>query len=66
MSSTQKRMTYCGREFTDCDLDEIRRIAAEPGRTRCAISVLVCEALNWRNLFHLLTEVHQVAHLGFG
>ena len=43
-----ERLKYCGREFTGLELDQIRRIAEEPGRTRCAISVRVCEALNWR------------------
>ncbi|OGK84504.1 MAG: hypothetical protein A2X53_03480, partial [Candidatus Rokubacteria bacterium GWA2_70_23] len=42
-------MRYCGREFSDADLACIRRIAeGEPGRTRRAISRLVCEAFGWR------------------
>ncbi len=42
-------MRYCGREFSDADLACIRRIAAgEPGRTRRAISRLVCEEFGWR------------------
>ena len=42
-------MRYCGRDFSDADLACIRRIAAgEPGRTRRAISRLVCAELHWR------------------
>lgn len=41
-------MRYCGRDFSDGELVEVRRIAAEPGRNRAAISRLVCEALQWR------------------
>ncbi len=42
-------MRDCGREFSDADLACIRRIAAgEPGRTRRAISRLVCEEFGWR------------------
>lgn len=42
-------MKYCGRDFSDAELVEIRRlIAVEPTRTRVAISQLVCEAFGWR------------------
>ncbi len=39
---------YCGRDFSEADLETIRRIATEdPDRTRAAISRLVCEELSW-------------------
>lgn len=41
-------MKYCGRVFDEDDLACIRRLAAEPGTTRRAISLRVCEALGWR------------------
>jgi hypothetical protein len=41
-------MRYCGREFGDDELACIRRLAAEPGTTRRAISLRVCEELGWR------------------
>ncbi len=42
-------MRYCGREFLDAELAEIRRLIAEdPNRTRWAISQRVCETLGWR------------------
>lgn len=42
-------VTYCGRPFSDADLEEVRRIVAEPSdQTRWAISKRVCEALGWR------------------
>ncbi len=42
-------MRYCGREFLDVELAEIRRtIAEDPNRTRWAISQRVCETLGWR------------------
>jgi hypothetical protein len=42
-------MKYCGRDFSDSDLAEIQRIIGQdPGRTRWAISQLICEALAWR------------------
>ena len=50
MKSGKVPVRYCGREFTDIEITEIRRIAQEPGRSRRAISLLVCEALNWRKL----------------
>lgn len=41
--------TYCGRSFSDPDLEQVRQIVAEPpGQTRWAISQRVCEALGWR------------------
>jgi hypothetical protein len=40
---------YCGRDFSDEDLETIRRIATEhPPRNRARISRLVCEELSWR------------------
>ncbi len=45
MGSTQR---YCGRDFSEADLETIRRIATEdPDRTRFEISKLVCEELSW-------------------
>jgi hypothetical protein len=42
-------LRYCGRRFTDKDLEAIRSlIAAEPPRSRYKISLEVCEALRWR------------------
>ena len=41
-------MRYCGREFADDELACIRRLAAESGTTRRAISLRVCEELGWR------------------
>jgi len=41
--------TYCGRSFSDDDLAKIRQvIEKDPGQTRRAISLRVCEALGWR------------------
>ena len=41
-------LTYCGREFSRVELCKIRRIIKEdPGRTRWAISIRVCEILKW-------------------
>jgi len=40
-------VVYCGREFSDEDLDLVRSIAAELS-TRTAIASAVCEALGWR------------------
>jgi hypothetical protein len=50
-------MRYCGREFGDDDLACIRRLAAEPGTTRRAISRRVCEELGWRKLDGGLKEM---------
>jgi hypothetical protein len=42
-------MKYCGREFTDTELAEIRRLLVEdPKTTRWALSRLLCETLGWR------------------
>jgi len=39
---------YCGRDFSETDLQTIRRIATEdPDRTRFEISKRVCEELSW-------------------
>src|SRR5664280_2452085 len=40
-------VVYCGREFSDEDLDLVRSIAADLS-TRTAIASAVCEALGWR------------------
>ena len=41
-------MRYCGRDFTDADLDTIRRLlAASPGASRAALSRQVCLSLGW-------------------
>ena len=41
-------MRYCGREFTDSELQRIRQIiAADPERTRTDISRLLCRTFNW-------------------
>ena len=41
-------MRYCGREFGADELACIRRLAAEPGTTRRAISRRACKELGWR------------------
>ncbi len=42
---------YCGRDFTDPELERIRALIAEdPNRTRAALSRLTCQALAWFNL----------------
>jgi hypothetical protein len=42
-------LRYCGRDFSEADLEALRRIATEdPDRTRTRISRLVCEELSWR------------------
>ena len=41
-------MRYCVRDFADDEISRIRALAAEPGTTRRAISVRVCEELGWR------------------
>ena len=39
---------YCGREFTELELDRIRALIAEdPNRTRADLSRLTCQALAW-------------------
>ena len=41
-------MRYCGREFTDSQIQRIRQIIAEdPDRTRADISRLLCRTFNW-------------------
>jgi len=35
---------YCGRDFSDDELACIRRLSAEPGTTRRAISLRVCDS----------------------
>ncbi len=41
-------MRYCGREFTDADLDLIRQLISEvPRRNRAQLSRVVCERLRW-------------------
>ena len=41
-------LRYCGRDFTQQELETIRRIIAEdPQRTRAHISRLVCKTLDW-------------------
>jgi hypothetical protein len=41
-------MRYCGREFSESELQRIRQIIAEdPQRTRTDISRLLCRAFNW-------------------
>jgi hypothetical protein len=40
---------YCGRNFTDQELDQIRALIAEDAsRTRAELSRLTCRMLNWR------------------
>lgn len=39
---------YCGRDFDAGELARIRELAAEPGMTRRALSLWVCEELGWR------------------
>jgi hypothetical protein len=50
-------MRYCGRDFSDQELALIRAFAAEPGTTRRAISLKVCEALGWRKIDGGLKEM---------
>ena len=40
-------MKYCGREFSDAELEYIRRSAAEPRMTRLLLSQRVCQELQW-------------------
>ena len=41
-------MRYCGREFTDADLELIRQLISEvPRRNRAQLSRVVCERLSW-------------------
>jgi len=39
---------YCGRDFSENEIAEIRRLIAEvPGRTRAELSRLTCRVLQW-------------------
>ena len=40
-------MKYCGREFSDAELECIRRLSAKPGITRRALSQQVCHEFAW-------------------
>lgn len=40
-------MRYCGREFSDAELECIRRLAEKPGMTRRALSQKVCKEFAW-------------------
>lgn len=42
------RMRYCGREFTDTDIELIRTLLESPGINRQKLSRLFCEATEWR------------------
>ena len=47
MNNTSK-LRYCGRDFTQQELETIRRIIAQdPQQSRAHISRLVCKALRW-------------------
>ncbi len=51
-------MKYCGRDFSDTEIEGIRRISEqEPSLTRLAISRLVCETLSWRKPDGALKEM---------
>jgi hypothetical protein len=40
---------YCGREFTPCEIESIRRLISDhPSANRACLSRLVCELLCWR------------------
>lgn len=39
---------YCGREFSDTELEYIRRLSKESGMTRLALSKQVCREFEWR------------------
>ena len=43
-------MKYCGREFTDFELERIRSLAAEPKMTRRALSQRICQEFQWHKL----------------
>ena len=50
--------TFCGRPFTDLEIERIRQIIAEhPGANRARLSRMVCEALDWRKPDGLLKEM---------
>jgi hypothetical protein len=40
-------MKYCGREFSNVELERIRHLAAEPKMTRMALSQQVCREFGW-------------------
>lgn len=43
------RMRYCGREFTEGDIELIQRLLADtPGINRAKLSRLFCEAVGWK------------------
>jgi len=42
------RMRYCGREFTETDIELIRTLLESPGINRQKLSRLFCEATEWR------------------
>jgi hypothetical protein len=51
-------MRYSGRDFSDTEIAEIRRIIEEDSsRTRWALSRLICEAFGWRKLDGALKEM---------
>ena len=42
-------LRYCGRRFTDFEVESIGRLIADnPGTNRAELSRLVCELLGWR------------------
>ena len=41
-------MKYCGREFSDTELERIRLLAADPKMTRQSLSQQVCKEFEWR------------------
>lgn len=41
-------MRYCGREFTETDIELIQRLLETPGINRQKLSRLYCEAMGWR------------------
>jgi hypothetical protein len=44
-----RSLRYCGRLFTDADIDRIRRLMDDdPGANRARLSRIVCEQLGWR------------------
>ena len=50
--------TFCGRPFTDLEIERIRQIIADhPGANRARLSRMVCQALDWRKPDGLLKEM---------
>ena len=41
-------LRYCGRDFTDQEIDLIRQLLQEARMTRCRLSRQLCERLDWR------------------